>query len=554
MNLDTLNSSKFLWRFSMALVLVIYVLGMLVTVMEIDGAVYAEISREMYESGNWAELYLKGQDWLDKPHFQFWATAASFHLFGVNSFSYKLPAVFMMLVGVYYLFLFCRRFYSERHAYIAVLLLVTAQHIITSNSDVRAEPYLTGFTIMSLYYLAIYIEDKKVYQLVLGALALALLLMTKGLYAIIPTASGIGLALIFDKKWKQIIHWQWLVVVLLTFIFIVPALYGYYLQFDLHPEKEFFGNTNVSGIRFFFWDSQWGRFTNTGPIKGAGDPTFFLHTMLWAYMPWAFLAYFALYSKGKLIFIGKNKTESYTFFGFIFLFIVFCFSSFQLPHYLNALFPFLSVVTADCLIRFSRNRTLKDVFYHIHLWSAILLLIAITAIHFIFSGAFPGVDTLLVFAFGILLISIMLRKKSGRLKKLIFVPAISILIVNYYINRHFYPQLLKYQAESEVAFFMKAHDLEKDQLVTLGMREEMTSFLLERIVPKVEIESANGSELKNRYVFTNADGIQKMDSLGLAYEQLESFPDFRITTLNGTFLNKNTREKELEIKYLVQIR
>ena len=223
------------------LAMLVYIVGMMVTVMEIDGAVYAEISREMYENGNWAELYLKGQDWLDKPQFQFWATATSFHLLGPGSFSYKLPAVIIMLAGLYYVFLFCKRFYTEKHGYIAVLLLATAQHIITSNSDVRAEPYLTGLTIISLYYLVIYLDDRKFLQLVLGSLALACLLMTKGLFSIIPTASGIGLALLYEKKWKQIVHWQWLAVAILTLIFILPSLYGYYIQFDAHPEKEIFG-------------------------------------------------------------------------------------------------------------------------------------------------------------------------------------------------------------------------------------------------------------------------------------------------------------------------
>ncbi|MCK5280273.1 MAG: hypothetical protein KAK04_17085, partial [Cyclobacteriaceae bacterium] len=83
MNLKTFTNSKFLWRFTIGLSLLVYVVGMLVTIMEIDGAVYAEISREMYQSGNYFELYLKGQGWLDKPHFQFWITALSFHLFGI---------------------------------------------------------------------------------------------------------------------------------------------------------------------------------------------------------------------------------------------------------------------------------------------------------------------------------------------------------------------------------------------------------------------------------------------------------------------------------------
>lgn len=63
---------------------------------------------------------------------------------------------------------------------------------------------------------------------------------------------------------------------IILLIFISPELICLYIQFDSHPEKIVFGNTHVSGIRFFFWDSQFGRFFNTGPIKGKGDP-FFLY-------------------------------------------------------------------------------------------------------------------------------------------------------------------------------------------------------------------------------------------------------------------------------------
>jgi len=554
MHLDTFTNSKFLWRFTILLTLLVYAIGLIVTTMEIDGAVYAEISREMYETGNYLELFLKGQDWLDKPHFQFWITALSFKTFGVSSFSYKLPAVLFMLLGAYYTYLFGAKFYSKKHGYLAAMLLMTSQHIITSNSDVRAEPYLTGLTIFSLYYLASYLKEKKIQLLILGSLGLGCLLMTKGLFTIIPVASGLGLAFIYEKKWSEILHWQWLVVVALTLFFITPTLYGYYIQFDLHAEKEVFGQNGVSGIKFFLWDSQWGRFTNTGPIKGSGDPTFFFHTMLWAYLPWAFLAYFALYIKGRSLVKRINKSETYTFFGFTFLFLVFVISSFQLPHYLNALFPFLSILTADVLMKYAKNRKFVFVFYHIHIWSSVLLVIAVVLIHFVFSNQYPKIDIYIIFLIGIIINVHLISSKGQKFKKLVFVPAITVLLANYYINRSFYPQLLKYQSESEVAFFMKDQDLDEKMLVMLGIREEMVSVLQDRIVPLIDLENVTSTDLQGQYVFTDQAGIEKIQAIGLEYENIQSFPDFRITTLNGTFLNKNTREKELEMKFLLKMK
>lgn len=554
MNLKSFTSSKFLWRFVIGLSLLVYAVGMLVTIMEIDGAVYAEISREMYRSGNFLELFLKGRDWLDKPHFQFWVTALSFHLFGISSFSYKLPAVLFMLLGAYYTYLFGKKFYSEKHGYLAALFLMTSQHIITSNSDVRAEPYLTGLTIFALYYLAVYLKEKRFSHLMIGSFGLACLLMTKGLFTIIPVASGLGLAMIYQNRWKEILHWQWLAVFALTLVFIAPTIYGYYIQFDAYPEKLIFNQQHVSGIKFFLWDSQWGRFTNTGPIKGSGDPTFFLHTMLWAYLPWAFLAYFALYIKGKSLIQRTNKKEIYTFFGFIFLFIVFILSSFQLPHYLNALFPLLSILASDALLNFARNRKFLNTFYHIHIWSSVLLLLTVLLLHFTFSDQIPTIDTYLAFLFGLGIIVIIFMLKGSKLKKIIFIPAISVLLANYYINRNFYPQLLKYQSESEVAFYMKNQGLEEDKLVTLGLREEMISVLQDRIVPVFDPDLVNKEDIKSKYVFTNKEGVDLIKTMEIKFEEIHSFPDFRITTLNGTFLNKKTRDKEIEIKYLLKIR
>jgi hypothetical protein len=83
-------------------------------------------------------------------------------------------------------------------------------------------------------------------------------------------------------------------LVLLTVIFTIPEIYALYIQFDLHPEKVVFNKQHVSGIKWFLWDSQFGRFTNDGPItRKQGDVFFFIHTLLWAFAPWCLLFYYA---------------------------------------------------------------------------------------------------------------------------------------------------------------------------------------------------------------------------------------------------------------------
>jgi len=47
-----------------------------------DAVVYALLSKNIVMSGDWVNLTLLGQDWLDKPHLPFWLTALSFVIFG----------------------------------------------------------------------------------------------------------------------------------------------------------------------------------------------------------------------------------------------------------------------------------------------------------------------------------------------------------------------------------------------------------------------------------------------------------------------------------------
>jgi 4-amino-4-deoxy-L-arabinose transferase-like glycosyltransferase len=172
-----------------------------------------------------------------------------------------------------------------------VFILLTAEHIIISNNDVRAEPFLTGLIMASIFHFSKSLTKKTGWHIVAASFFAACAVMTKGPFTLIPIGGAIAGELIIKKNWKQLFHWKWIVSGLMIVLFIIPEIYCLWYQFDIHPEKVVFGKTGVSGVRFFFWDSQFGRFLNTGSIKGKGDPSFFLHTLLWAFLPWSLIMY-----------------------------------------------------------------------------------------------------------------------------------------------------------------------------------------------------------------------------------------------------------------------
>src|SRR5690242_3260839 len=117
-----------------------------------DPPLYAAISKAMVQKNDFIDLYVYGVDWLDKPHFPFWMAAFSFKIFGVSEWAYRLPALLFILLGAFYTYLLARKLYNTSVAQIAVLVLLSAQHLLMSNTDVRAEPYLLALIVGAVYH------------------------------------------------------------------------------------------------------------------------------------------------------------------------------------------------------------------------------------------------------------------------------------------------------------------------------------------------------------------------------------------------------------------
>ena len=89
------------YHLSVLLIVLAYAANLFVDVMEIDAAQYAEISREMAEIGNCLKVFERGRDYLDKPPLLFRLSSTSFKIFGLHNWSFKLPALLVLFLGVF---------------------------------------------------------------------------------------------------------------------------------------------------------------------------------------------------------------------------------------------------------------------------------------------------------------------------------------------------------------------------------------------------------------------------------------------------------------------
>jgi 4-amino-4-deoxy-L-arabinose transferase-like glycosyltransferase len=530
------QTSSRLYNLLLTLAIAVNFSGLFLVIIGPDGTLYAAIAKTMAKTDNYLELFGNGTDWLDKPHFPFWITALFFKLFGINSWSYKLPAILFMMLAAGYTYLFARKFYSDAVAKWSVLILLTAQHIVLSNTDVRAEPYLTALIIGAVYHFHRAWEEDKFLQLLLGALLTACAVMTKGVFAVIPIMAALGIHLMAMGRWNQIFHLRWLWAALMTLFFITPELYALYYQFDLHPEKIVFGKSNVSGLKFFFWDSQFGRFFNTGPIKGKGDLSFFLHTTLWAFLPWSVLLYIAIVKRIKN---RKDKavTEWYCLGAGLVTFLMFSLSKFQLPHYLNIVFPFFAILTSAYIAESVNVKHIRIIQY---LLVAVMLII-LPALHFFFKPGITHVSMTILMSIVFALLLFLPKIFDMSEKELIIGRTVlAAVLVNLYLNGFFYPKLLTYQGGTTAA----QHVNEKFPGVPVVQIRPRFSYPLEFYLeaPLITIDRLSDTSRipKPSLLLLHQDD----DSLGMI--PIKSFDVFPISKMNKKFIDPSTRSNQLK--------
>jgi 4-amino-4-deoxy-L-arabinose transferase-like glycosyltransferase len=526
--------------------------GLFVTIMGPDAALYATIAKTMVQRHDYLNLIVNGKDWLDKPHFPFWIAALSFNIFGISTWAYKLSGILFLLGGAWYTYKLAKELYNKQIALWAVLILLTAQHILLSNNDVRAEPYLTGLIVAAVYHFYKANTRNNYWHLLAGCIFTACSIMTKGMFAIIPIGGAIAGQLIITKQWKQLFSLKWLVAVVLTMLFILPEIWCLYQQFDVHPEKVVFGQTGVSGIAFFFWGSQFGRFFNTGPIKGGGDPFFFVHTTLWAFLPWSLLLFVAIFRYIKTGIKNVQAQEWYCISAALLTFLLFSASKFQLPHYMNIVFPFFAIITAQYLYHVQSPKSIKAI--RITQVAIIIILLAtLGAIQYFFSPWIAWPVVVIIVALCVKTAFLPDTVSTGVIPRIILSTVSISFIVNLYLNLAFYPTLLKYQGTSEAAFWLNRNNVNNYPVAQCEPDAWPMEFYLNSHLGYINPDTVKSAPQNTFYLYANPDVIKRLTARGWNLKQVYQQQRYTITRLNGAFLNKATRKKQLNIMEIVEV-
>lgn len=113
---------------------------------------YAEICREMLQSGDWALLRINGKAYPDKPPLFFWLICASIKCFGgLHAITVRAPNITSALLLLLVVFFFGRRLIGERPAFLGCLVLMSTPFFLWTCAEARMDTTLTLFIALALW-------------------------------------------------------------------------------------------------------------------------------------------------------------------------------------------------------------------------------------------------------------------------------------------------------------------------------------------------------------------------------------------------------------------
>ncbi|MCB0372648.1 MAG: glycosyltransferase family 39 protein [Muricauda sp.] len=543
--------------FFIALIVLVYIIGMFVDLFENDSAQFAVMAMRMVQENDFLSLFKGPEEYLDKPHMHYWLAALSYKIFGIHDWAYRIPGILSTLLGAYSCYGLGKLLYNKDVGRFASLIFMTAQTMVLANIDVRTDAVLTGFTIFSIWQLVAFIEKNSLRNIALGAFGAGMAFSTKGQIALVVIGISVFCHLAYTRKWYRLLNWKLLVALLVFGLTIAPMLYAYYHQFDLHPEKVIRGKDHRSGIFFIFWEQSFERMSGEGVGKNSSDFFFFFHTFLWVFLPWTVLALIGYWNQLKTLwqvkFAYKPNLEFLTLGGISILFFVISFAQFKLPHYMNILMPLYAILSAAFLYTLFQLEKTKMTKVILGIQYFILGLVVVFVLLVCFY-VFPLEHW---YGYVILMVALALAgyfvwKKEGLAAKIVTVGIFASVLLNGFMNAHFYPKLLEYQGGSTMAEKVREQNIPVDKIYKISERHTWALDFYDQ--DPVDIVSV--SDLKDKkdvWVYADDRELELLQKSGVVWNDQITVDQFRITRLQIKFLNPNTRGDKLNHMHLVHL-
>jgi 4-amino-4-deoxy-L-arabinose transferase-like glycosyltransferase len=304
-----------------------------------DEGRYAEIPREMLASGDWLVPHLNNLVYIEKPPLQYWATAISFELFGVNVWAARFYTGLCALLTVLAIAVLARRLWGVGAAWRAAIMLASTLAMIVIGQQLTLDMSLTLFLTLTLAAFCVAQDAatpaaRRRQFMWLAWASAAGAFLTKGLVALVLPALTLSAYSLLYRRWRP---WNRLSLVTGVALFALLTVPWCYLMQRHVPQ--FFD--------FFFIREHFQRFLTR--IEDRYEPVwFFIPVLAAGCLPWILPAARALGGAWRSVNAQADfEPRAFLWVWVVVVFVFFSISDSKLIPYILPLFPALALLMAS---------------------------------------------------------------------------------------------------------------------------------------------------------------------------------------------------------------
>ncbi|MGA2023306.1 MAG: glycosyltransferase family 39 protein [Steroidobacteraceae bacterium] len=323
---------------------------------EPDEGRYAEIPREMVQSGDWVTPRLDAIKYFEKPPLQYWATALAFTLFGAQAWSTRLWPALSGFLGLVLTGFLGRRLYGARTAALAMIIQGSSLLYLGLARIATLDMSLCFALQIAMSALALLAEGPSAKQAgvrgggwqmpCLLGLGIALAVLAKGLVGILIPGAVACLYMLCMRDWS--LPWRaqpWWTLIALAAL----AAPWFLLVAARNPEF----------AHFFFVVQHFQRYLSSSGFDRYAPAWFFIPVLAAGFLPWTSLLPRALWQAFGAARRGERGTALLALWA-LFVFMFFSLSQSKLIPYILPLIPALALLCARSLAgmaapRFARH-------------------------------------------------------------------------------------------------------------------------------------------------------------------------------------------------------